>query len=114
MKRTPQDCLKTFDSKLSSSNGKLKSGEGAIHKLFENQLGEVALLHKKVKEINSQLTELQEKCFQLFEDTCSKPKARKRKQKQNKRKAKKAKQINVKWYFKPLHNNKMPIVMQSP
>ena len=50
--------IKTFDSKLFSSNGKLKSGEEAIHKFFENQLGEVALLHKKVKEINSQLTEL--------------------------------------------------------
>ena len=53
--------IKTFDSKLFSSNGKLKSGEEVIHKFFENQLGEVALLHKKVKVINSQLTELQEK-----------------------------------------------------
>ena len=42
--------IKTFDSKLFGSHGKLKSGE-AIHKFFENQLGEVALLHKKVKEI---------------------------------------------------------------
>ena len=50
--------IKTFDSKFFSSNGKLKSGEEAIHKFFENQLGEVALLHKKVKDINSQLTEL--------------------------------------------------------
>ena len=66
--------IKTFDSKLFSSNGKLKSREEAIHKFFENQLGEVALLHKKVKEINSQLTELQEKCSQLFKGTCSKPK----------------------------------------
>ena len=43
--------IKPFDSKLFSSNGKLKSGEEAIPKFFENQLGEVALLHKKVKEI---------------------------------------------------------------
>ena len=83
--------IKTFDSKHFSSNGKLKSGKEAIHNFFENQLGEVALLHKTVKEINNQLTELQEKCSQLFKGTCSKPKSRKRKQKQNKRKAKKAK-----------------------
>ena len=31
--------IKTFDSKLLSSNVKMKSGE-AIHKFFENQLGE--------------------------------------------------------------------------
>ena len=42
--------MKPFESKLFSSNGKLKSGE-AVHKFFENQLGEVVLLHKKVKEI---------------------------------------------------------------
>ena len=42
--------IKPFDSKLFRSNGILKRGE-AIHKFFENQLGEVALLHKKVKEI---------------------------------------------------------------
>ena len=88
--------IKTFDSKLFSSNGKLKSGEEATHKFFENQSGEVALLHKKVKEINNQLTELQEKCSQLFKGTCSKPKSRKRKQKQNKRKTKKAKQNRMK------------------
>ena len=41
--------IKPFDSKLFSSNGKLKSGEEAIHKFFETQLGEVALLHKKLK-----------------------------------------------------------------
>ena len=29
--------IKPFDSKLFSSNGKLKSGEKAIHKFFENQ-----------------------------------------------------------------------------
>ena len=40
--------IKPFDSKLFSSNGKLKSGEEAIHKFFENQLREVALLYKKV------------------------------------------------------------------
>ena len=57
--------IRTFDCKLFCPNGKLKSGEEAIHKFFENQLGEVARLHKKVKEINSQLTELQEKCSQL-------------------------------------------------
>ena len=45
--------IKTFDSKHFSSNGKLKSGEEATHKFFENQLGEVALLHKTVKEINN-------------------------------------------------------------
>ena len=39
--------IKTFDSKLFSSNGKLKSGE-AIHKFFENQLGHVALLHNRI------------------------------------------------------------------
>ena len=72
----------------------MKSGEEAIHKFLENQLGEVAFLHKKVKEINSQLTESQEQSSQLFKVTCSKPKRRKRKQKQNKRKAKKVKQKN--------------------
>ena len=45
--------IKPSDSKLFSSNGKLRGGDEAIHKFFENQLGEVALLHKKVKEINS-------------------------------------------------------------
>ena len=44
--------MKPFESKLFSSNGKLKSGE-AIHKFFENKLGEVVLLHKKVKEIQN-------------------------------------------------------------
>ena len=29
--------IKPFDSKLCSSNGKLKSGEEAIHKFFKNQ-----------------------------------------------------------------------------
>ena len=43
--------IKPFDSKLFRSNGILKRGEDAVHKFFENQLGEVALLHKKVKEI---------------------------------------------------------------
>ena len=42
--------IKPFDSEHFSSSGELKSGE-VIHKFFENQLEEVALLHKKVKEI---------------------------------------------------------------
>ena len=39
--------IKTFDSKLFGSHGKLKSGE-AIHKFFENQLGDVALLQNRI------------------------------------------------------------------
>ena len=84
--------LKTLDSKLFSSTGKLKSGEEATHKFFEKQLGEVVLLHRKVTEINNQLTGLQEKFTRLFKVTYSKSQSRKRKQKQNKRKAKRAKQ----------------------
>ena len=83
---------KTLDSKLFSSTGKLKSGEEATHKFFEKQLGEVVLLHRKVTEINNQLTGLQEKFTRLFKVTYSKSQSRKRKQKQNKRKAKRAKQ----------------------
>ena len=76
--------IKPFDSNLFSSNGKLKSGEEAIHKFFENQLGEVALLHKKVKKINSQLTELiPRKVLSTFEGSCPKPKRRKHKQKKD-------------------------------
>ena len=84
--------LKTLDSKLFSSTGKLKSGEEATHKFFEKQLGEVVLLHRKVTEINNQLTALQETFTRLFKVTYSKSQSRKRKQKQNKRKAKRAKQ----------------------
>ena len=54
-------------------------------------MGEVALLHKTVKEINNRLTELQEKCSQLFKGTCSKPKSRKRKQKQTRGRLKRQK-----------------------
>ena len=64
--------LKTLDSKLFSSTGKLKSGEEATHKFFEKQLGEVVLLHRKVTEINNQLTGLQENFTRLFKVTYSK------------------------------------------
>ena len=45
-----------------------------------SQEGEVALLHKKVKEIDDRLKYLQEKCTRLCKATYSHPKLRKRKQ----------------------------------
>ena len=50
--------IKPFDSEHFSSSGELKSGE-AIHKFFENKLGEVVLLHKKVKEIQNYMQSAQ-------------------------------------------------------
>ena len=87
-----EDNIKVLNSKLFSSVGKLKAGDEAVHKVFETQLGQVAILQNKVKEINNQLKEKKDKCSRLFKTTYFKPQSRKRKQKQNKRKARKAKQ----------------------
>ena len=40
-------------SKLFSSVGKLKAGDEAVHKVFETQLGQVAILQNKEKEITN-------------------------------------------------------------
>jgi len=84
------DEVKIMDNKLFSSSGKLKHGEEATHKLFEQQIGKITILQTRVRDINNSLTELKEKCSRLFKVQYSKPTSKKRKQKQNKRKAKKA------------------------
>lgn len=89
-----EDNIKMLSSKLFSSVGKLKAGDEAVHKVFETQLGQVAILQNKVKEINNQLKEKKDKCARLFKTTYFKPKSRKRKQKQKRKAKQKRKEVN--------------------
>ena len=111
------DEVKIMDNKLFSSSGKLKHGEEATHKLFEQQIGKITNLQTRVRDINNSLTELKEKCSRLFKVQYSKPTSKKRKQ--NKIKAKQRKlgqqewKLTAKELLKPLHLSKSRTMLQS-
>ena len=49
--------IKNMDSKLLRSLGKLKHGEEATHKVFEQQIGKITILQTRVRDINKNLME---------------------------------------------------------
>jgi len=87
--------LKIWTANWSGLWGKLKHGQEATHKVFEQQIGKITILQTRVRDINKNVMELKEKCSSLSKVQYFKPKSQKRNQKQNKRKANKAKAIRT-------------------